>query len=614
MHWFVSRDGQTFGPFSFDLLVKGVRDGELRRDDFVWSDGMENWALADTIDGLWRSPKLTVPAIALPQETVESERPDPAAPTVVRASTEQPEGDEGTRDRTTTPTKRAGLIRRHWRGELTLAQAYWGVGFLLTIGLFGLAHAFGKTIHALVVSPVGLGIAFGLFLIFLCLCTVWQLTGIWRSAGNHMQTTGRKVWGSLARVAVVLGAIRAVVDFNNVIGPMLLESGRLASRIDTVAAHQLRLLRNGTEVELAGGMPHGTADALKKMLDAAPGVQVVHLNSTGGRVGEGYQIYRLIRDRKLTTYTASHCVSACTIAFLGGAQRLLSTRAQLGFHSISFGGVDQKYIPEINAELRRTLVLHGAPPWFVDKALSTRAKSMWYPTKSELLSAKIVTGVVDPDQFGLSGISNWRDQAALEKGLRAIPLYALVRDHDPDTFKELSDRFAEGVKLGKSTPEIAREMQEVFALEVVPKYTQIAPDDVLRRYWETQVAEIEYLRNNDPASCVPFLFPQLRPNSFNVSKLLPEALMKEDVAALTELVKEAVKNPQVGATIDFEDEVAAVFERISTKSPRAQELLSEPLKYVQEAAALCSAYVVFYRELFVLPEAKSAAMIRVLLR
>lgn len=64
--------------------------------------------------------------------------------------------------------------------------------------------------------------------------------------------------------------------------------------------------------------------------------------------------------------------------------------------------------------MRRTLMSHGAPESFVTKAFSTSADSMWYPTKSELAAAKVVTGVVDPDQFALSGVSNWRDQEAID--------------------------------------------------------------------------------------------------------------------------------------------------------------------------------------------------------
>ena len=60
-------------------------------------------------------------------------------------------------------------------------------------------------------------------------------------------------------------------------------------------------MHNGTEVELSGGMPFGTADALQKLLDAAPAVKLVHLNSMGGRIDEGYQIYKILHDKSLAS-------------------------------------------------------------------------------------------------------------------------------------------------------------------------------------------------------------------------------------------------------------------------------------------------------------------------
>jgi hypothetical protein len=187
-------------------------------------------------------------------------------------------------------------------------------------------------------------------------------------------------------------------------------------------------------------MPFGTADAVRNLLDAAPTVKVVHLNSIGGRIGEGLQIYELLRERKLATYTATNCVSACTIAFLGGSQRYLSPKARLGFHSVSFGGVDQSRFPNINTDLRRMLAAHGAPPWFIDKALSTSASSMWYPAHKDLVDAKIATRIVDPDRFGMSGIADWRDKAALERSLLSIPFYALLGQRSVG-FKKIADRF-----------------------------------------------------------------------------------------------------------------------------------------------------------------------------
>src|SRR5262249_33356275 len=148
--------------------------------------------------------------------------------------------------------RRAWFIRRHWRGELSLAKAYWGVGFLLTVLVIGVATVFGLWLGQAKLSPVARGIAMVGFLSFLCVMPVWQLVGIWRSAGNHIRSTGRRVWGVLARIAVVVGAVRALADFATVVWPMLSESAMLAAGRDNIPAHRLRLLRSGTELELAG--------------------------------------------------------------------------------------------------------------------------------------------------------------------------------------------------------------------------------------------------------------------------------------------------------------------------------------------------------------------------
>src|SRR5688572_3981728 len=152
-------------------------------------------------------------------------------------------------------------------------------------------------------------------------------------------------------------------------------------------------------------MPPGTAEALRNLLNAAPAVKLVHLNNDGGVVAEGCAVHKLIHERGLTTYTATNCGSACTVAFLGGGQRLLSSNARLGFHSSSYGELDNRHLPKINADLRRKLQRHRVPDWFIEKALTTSAKEMWYPTQEELLRAGVITKIVDPHQFGTSGMA-----------------------------------------------------------------------------------------------------------------------------------------------------------------------------------------------------------------
>ena len=56
--WYVARDGETFGPFEFKVVVAAARSGELRKDDCVWRPGMEAWAGASTVTDLWNPPPL----------------------------------------------------------------------------------------------------------------------------------------------------------------------------------------------------------------------------------------------------------------------------------------------------------------------------------------------------------------------------------------------------------------------------------------------------------------------------------------------------------------------------------------------------------------------------
>src|SRR5262245_40794662 len=54
VEWFVARDGQSFGPFEFQILVDAAQRGELQQDDFVWQPGMDDWCHASAVGELWK--------------------------------------------------------------------------------------------------------------------------------------------------------------------------------------------------------------------------------------------------------------------------------------------------------------------------------------------------------------------------------------------------------------------------------------------------------------------------------------------------------------------------------------------------------------------------------
>ena len=51
--WYYGRDGERHGPVSASELQRLARSGSLARQDLVWKAGMDNWAPAATVDGLF---------------------------------------------------------------------------------------------------------------------------------------------------------------------------------------------------------------------------------------------------------------------------------------------------------------------------------------------------------------------------------------------------------------------------------------------------------------------------------------------------------------------------------------------------------------------------------
>lgn len=595
MEWYVARDGETYGPFSLDEMRNGVRSGELRAEDLVWSSVTPDWVRASEIVDFWiEKPILPIAPV------VAGGEPAPAKPEVDASSTPKSQSNPS----------RANLVVRHWRGELSLAQAYWGIGLLLSVGVIALATAIGKGLSSVHINARAGSAILVVFLLLLSVFAVWQVIGIWRAAGNHIARTGKYFWACAVRLVVIISVIRGGADFVNVLGPMLSESSKVAMGVENTPAYQLRLLRAATEVELSGGMPFGTAAGLKSLLDAAPTVKIIHLNSFGGRVGEGYEVYKIVRQRGLITYTSTNCVSACTIAFLAGTDRFLASGGKLGFHSANFGGLDEKVLPEINAEIRQTLKLHGVAQWFIEKALTTRGDSVWYPTHNELIEAGVVTKIVDSAQFGFSGIAQWKDRDAIERDLTQIPIYAVMKENDPEGFKALATRYSDGVQAGRSINEIVQEVQTTLTDEVLPRYLQTGPDVELIAYWKSQIAEMEYLNKTDATRCVEFLFPELRQKDFNLTKLVPDALVQQDLGALAALVRATAQDPVRGTGVNVEEDVRATIDRMSAENPQANQVLLDPQKYLGQPKLVCTVLTSFYQQVLALPPDRSGPMLR----
>lgn len=527
-----------------------------------------------------------------------------------------PQEFDGTRDSEATDSVVApqpNFLVKHWRGDYSLGFSYWVIGTLLTVIVVALTRAIssGSGMQELGARASG---AFILTIYAVTVpLTLWQLVGIWRSAGKHRQRGGKTFWAVLARIMVVLGLLRAAGALATPGIALISEAARLVVGIDNTPPYQIRVLRDGTELELSGGMPFGTADALKKALDAAPAVHVVHLNSQGGRMGEAYQLYRTIRERNLITYTSAECVSACSVAFLAGRERYLGENGRLGFHSTSVGGeLTGEVAKELNDRVRQTLLAHGVPGSFIDRALSTSPKDMWYPSKDELLEAKVIDSVVDSRYFGLSGVSQWRDAHKIESGLLAVPVFAALAQYDQQNYAKLRNILVSGIQNGRAQIDIQNDIRSIFVQQLVPLYLKAAPDEALVRYWRSQINEMKHLANLNPQQCADFAFPQFAKSAPDLQRLLPKDVAKEDLEALAAVVKGVATNRQdAGADPRAQADLQAIMVTLARKSPWALDVLRSPANHKADPAALCGAVIALYSDILEMPSSRqSGAVLR----
>jgi len=302
------------------------------------------------------------------------------------------------------PSNRNNYFVRHWRGEISLPISFWlngicGIfvfGLLVKIITVGVRHA-GP-------DPIIIAVALASFVIARFAFSIWQGVGIWRSATNHIMRTGRQFWARAAKlICIIVFMLFCYADvsftipaFKSIIDML---KGDLA-----FGPHVFRVLPNGTEMEFTGPITWRIADELKKVLDENPRIRAIHLNSPGGRLGEAEKMRDLIHQRGLTTYTSATCMSACTIAFLGGHERWIGEGARLGFHQGNIPGSAYRiFNRQINTGVADAYRSAGINKVFIEQAMAIPPSDIWFPTPTQLVYARVINGVAASGKFTPSG-------------------------------------------------------------------------------------------------------------------------------------------------------------------------------------------------------------------
>ena len=505
--------------------------------------------------------------------------------------------------------KRQNFFARHWRGEYPLWVSYWVVGLASSLAaLLAIILLSQFMVTQVAYAPLALWVFFIAIWLGLVELAVWQGVGIWRSASrrhHELRAAGtRAFWPGMAKIAICLGALQLAAVLVKTAIPQIAEATRMAFLDDpSIPSYTMRAI-NGTEAEISGGIKYGVTADLEKLLAEQPGVRVVHLDSVGGRIGEGKKLNALIRARRLDTYVEAKCLSACTLAFAGGQQRILRRGAVLGFHRGAFPGGQSD---DVGSSVERDIyAAAGFSEAFIDRALATPNSDMWKPAATELMSYKVVTGLSDGDEFAIGGSGGLTSEEWDKALLKATPAYGAVKQKYPADYAEILDIFVKEAARGTPRAAVIAKARAKFN-ELIKNLLPQADDAVLIEFGRLAVDEYRALQAQDPQACYRYAVGTEVDES--VIRMIPPDLARRETSLHEKIILSAQKRDKTPST---EAAWTRIRDNLLRKGYSTAELQEMGGKTIPPSshARYCAATIDLYDEIVGLPAAEASFVLR----
>jgi ATP-dependent protease ClpP protease subunit len=297
-------------------------------------------------------------------------------------------------------------IRRHWRGEFSLAKSFWVNNVLLNISIDFIGYVLLAVFsHSFIITT---RIEFVGYFVEIFVILPWQMIGLWRSCIAHIKQYDRRIWARVAQVIIVLNVVMIVPTLVWTF-PSIRQSFHYAFLMDAGDYYTMNIEHEGTILSLKCAIIPGLSNVVEKTLKDNPQIEGLILNTPGGYSEEGFRLAEVVSRYKLNTYVIYDCCSAGTLAFVAGKQRYVTKLAFLGFHQSGFNSSEmvlwgnvpewlliEKY-KETKENIKSLFSSQGVKEEFIEHMNSVPHKDMWYPSQEELFEAGVIHGLVDMD-------------------------------------------------------------------------------------------------------------------------------------------------------------------------------------------------------------------------
>lgn len=505
------------------------------------------------------------------------------------------------------------FIVRHWCGKLSLGWSYWGIAFLGNI--FALVAIIALNLIFTTekgYDPAPLFWVNVLTWALLAIIVIWQVVGTWRSATHHAERRTKlgkgTGWASAAKLALILGVLRFVGDFTQTGALQLGEYYDMAWRGDPrLPAYSMRVMRDGTEMEIAGGIKFGLVADFQRVVMASPRIRVVHLHSFGGRVGEAEKLRKEVSSRGLITYVSARCESACTLAYAGGRERWIAASGGLGYHGPAFPGLTPEEKSAAVAGWKAMYAGTGVSASFLDRGLAVPSTEMWRPTVQELVAAKAVTNVSAGSEFAISGYGTNPTANDLIAGFqKSLPVLAAIQSRLPNDYEKIKRVIFDGFTSGATETKIIADFRAQL-LPLIEFHKARADDQVLIEYARVMIEQYQALGRSNPTLCYQYA---AFGSKVSLSGAIPAAITQRELALQERAILTSAERPPIPEAV-----TSSLLTRVQQAMMRrfgAERMAMFQLEKVEPSkhADYCAITAAFYQEIVGMRPVEAGAILR----
>lgn len=179
----------------------------------------------------------------------------------------------------------------------------------------------------------------------------------------------------------------------------------------------------GDVLKLRGDIEAGDYAKFRSFFGDERSIVGLDLESTGGSLREGVLIAALTRQKRLSTFVAKECDSACAFIFLMGRKRYAAREAKIGVHAVGndYGGEDNGTLRD-TIRFARVSAKLGIPSSIIGKMVTTLPREIAFLDQTDLSALRVIMRDPFAGEAGEGNRSCTSDPAAEASADRNTPV------------------------------------------------------------------------------------------------------------------------------------------------------------------------------------------------